>query len=427
MGKSAIVFVVGMSVLLGYALMNISTTSTTSTDNYTAYYGRSMAHNIAITGANIGTQLLLSNPAYNSDLIDQNYAGGKFDMHIVKPGGDSSWVQVFSSIDVSGTTIRDTVIACLKFTSFSKYGWFTEAEQNGYHGSPFFGDNDWKITGDSVFGPAHTNWKFNLAGAPYFHDKVTATNAATVMPIHGLQAPVFRSGYQWGITVPRRAASMDLMVANAASGGAMFNGVDVGLTFQDDQVAVKIPPGTGALRNDTVAISTLAPNGIIAVMNGDLRIKGRYEGKVSVVAHNDAAATNKGNVWLDGNGIVASDNPMGNSASQDMLGIVANNNVYITQDLSRTSSSVFNIQATVYCQNGELTAQNFWSIPISGRVLLYGGVSQKTAGSLGVFNPGHGLMNGMLYTIRYDDRFNTQSPPAYPVAYKYELVSWWEN
>jgi hypothetical protein len=426
MGKASIVYVIGLSVMLGYSLFNISATSTSSMDNYTAYYGRSMAHDIAITGANIGTQLLLRDLTYNTNLLNQSYAGGKFDLYVIKPGGDSAWIKVYSSIVVSAETIYDTVIACLRFTSFAKYGWFTEAEKNGYVGCPYYGASDWKITGDSVFGYAHTNWHFNLGGAPFFNDKVTATTAPTLMSVNGVQAPIYKAGYQWGITVTRPTTSMTRLSNTASGGGKLFTNQDVGLTFLDDKVNVRIPPTTGTLRNDTLAITTLAPNGVIVVNNGDLRVKGRYSGAITVAALNDATAPTKGNVWIDGNGVTAKVDPMSNPGSTDMLGIVANKSVYISKDLTRTSSSVVTIQAAVYCQTGELTAQDFWTIPKSGRVVLFGGVCQATAGSLGVFSSS-GLINGMYYTVRHDTRYNFSAPPAYPISNKYELVSWWEN
>ena len=118
--------------------------------------------------------------------------------------------------------------------------------------------------------------------------------------------------------------------------------------------------------------------------------------------------------------------PVTNPASQDMLGIVANKSIYISKDLTRTASSVFNIQAAVYSQLGELTAESFWTLPKSGRVNLFGGVTQATAGSLGVFNSS-GLINGMYYTVRHDTRYVFMTPAAYPISSKYELASWWEN
>jgi hypothetical protein len=256
---------------------------------------------------------------------------------------------------------------------------------------------------------------------------VTAATGPATMKITGEYDPVFASGYQWGISVNRPIANLNKLEALANSSTAIVDvNQDVALEFfSDGNVNIRIPPITGATRNDTIPLTTLAPDGVFVVKDGDLRIKGTYKGKVTLGCLN-GTATGKGNVWLDGNGIVASDNPMTNPLSEDMMGIVSENYTYITRDDSRNTSSVFNIEAAVYCYNGELTAQDFWSIDKHGRVNLFGGVTQKTAGSLGVFNGG-GLQHGMFYSIHHDPRFLSAAPPGYPVSDKYELVSWWEN
>ena len=427
MGKASIVYVLGLSTMLAYSLMNINITSTSSLDTYTLYYGRTMAHNIALAGANVGTQLILANAKYSTDLLNLQFGGGYYSMYVENPGEDSAKINVYSRIDVSGETLRDTVIATFKYTALSKYGWFTESERNGYGGSPYFGYSDWKITGDSIFGLAHTNGKFNLAGRPYFNDKVTGTNAPSLMMYQGERAPIFKAGYQWGITVTRPAANLLNIQTAALAGGSLIDvNQDVALTFfPDGTVNTKIPPNSGHIRNDTLPLSILAPTGVIAVRNGDIRLKGTYKGRVTVSALK-GVTTNKGNVWLDGNGIVAATNPRTNPSSSDMMGIVAERYTYITRDDTRNSSSVFNIQAAVYCHTGELTAENFWKIGLHGRVNLFGSVSQNTSGSMGIFNAA-ALQKGFFYTIRHDQRFLTQAPPHYPVSDKYELVSWWEN
>ena len=48
MGKSSIVYVIGLSLIIGIALANINETSMGSMDSYTTYFGRTMAHNIAL-------------------------------------------------------------------------------------------------------------------------------------------------------------------------------------------------------------------------------------------------------------------------------------------------------------------------------------------------------------------------------------------
>jgi len=324
-------------------------------------------------------------------------------------------------------TIRDTVQSTFRFTPFSKYGWFTDAEINGYAGSPYYGQSDWKITGDSIFGYAHTNAHFNLAGAPYFNDKVTATNSPALMSLYGVKAPIYKGGYQWGITVTKNPADLSSIKAASSSNGLLIAGGDAALNFLPaGKVNIRIPWNTGTMRNDTLPISSVSHNGVFVVDGGDLHITGTYSGQVTVAAIKDGAA-GKGNVWIEGSGITAQDNPAADANSTDMLGIVSEYSTYITQDLSRNMSTVVNIQAAVYCKNGELTAQNFWTIPKSGRVILYGGVQQHTAGSLGVFSSSSGLLNGFNYTIRHDERFNHSAPPNYPTSTKYELVSWWEN
>jgi len=84
------------------------------------------------------------------------------------------------------------------------------------------------------------------------------------------------------------------------------------------------------------------------------------------------------------------------------------------------------IEAAIYCHNGEFTTEDFWKIPVSGRVSLFGALVQGTAGSLGVFTS-TGLQNGMFYSIRHDPRFLRSGPPKFPFSTKYRLVAWWEG
>lgn len=442
MGKAAIIYVVGLSLLVGYGLMNINANSTQSMDTYQQYYGRTMAHNLAITGANIGTQLLTRNPAYTGDLLNQQFgSNGWYDMRLTKSGHEARIVSVarfktYIEPDHPDGYIRDTVIADFKHIPFSEYGWFTEKEVNGYvtptgANGPHFNASDWKITGDSVYGWAHTNNSFNLGGSPYFNDKVTGRNAPTLMTVGGVRAPIYNAGYQWGITVTRPTANITNLKALAAAGNVLslpLNNNDVGLTFQSNgNVRVRIPYNTGATRDTTLPITSLTNNGVIGTTGGDLRVSGTYRGQVTICAFKGTgAATNKGNVWIEGD-VVANTSPRGgNTSSTDMLGIVAERMSYVTRNTSRTAASVLNIDAAIYCHTGEFTAEQYWASGIHGRVSLYGSVTQNSAGSLGTFGSG-GILTGFFYSIRHDSRFLVEQPPNFPSSDKYKLVSWWEN
>jgi len=446
MGRSSIIYVIGLTLIVGLMLNNITHNSVSSMDTFTTYYGATRVHNIAVTGANVGTQLLLDYAVYPAN-FGVDFFGGHDSIIYFANTPQTDWVTLRSVSETEqvitsdmepaliGLPFRDTVEGVFKHVTFAKFSWFTEAEKNGYRSptgaaGPYTGVNDWKITGDSIFGPAHTNGAFNIDGRPYFNQKATSALAPNKGPTYNPNCPGF--DYPVTKTRPSTANLQANLTAAATLGGGYFDETagnhDVALTFINDQVRVQIPPN-GSLRDTTMAITALASNGVIVVQNADVRIKGTYQGDITVAAFGGSgAATNKGNVWIDGD-VVGKTDPQTNPASTDMMGIVAGRMAYITEDDTRTPSSVLNIEAAVYCQNGELTAENFWNIPVSGRVNLFGGVTQATAGSLGLFNPGPPLtfLNGYSYDIHNDPRFETQQPPHFPTSSSYEMVSWWEN
>ena len=438
MGRSSIVYVIGLTIIVGVSLRVVSGNSVRSMDAYLDYYGLTQVHDIAVSGANVGTNYLLSYSVFPSN-FGVNFFGGHDTVLYLTGVPKTDWVTLRSaawtySLDVSGHPFRDTVEAAFKHVQFAKYSWFTENEADGYmapdgtHG-PYFGMDDWKITGDSVWGPAHTNGRFNLDGTPYFDALVTSGLAPNLGPS---AHPVFNVGINYPVfqSRPTPPALQANLTAAATLGGGYIDQSgttnDVSLTFMNDRVRVQIPPG-GGVRDTTMYLSAFASNGLIVVKSADVHVHGTYRGDYTVAAFTGTGA-NKGNVWIDGD-IVASTNPATNPASTDMFGIVAERMAYITQDLTRSSSSSLNIQACVYCARGELAAQNFWSIPVSGRVNLFGGVTQNTAGNLAVFGVGPpvALLSGYSYIIKNDPRFATKQPPFFPTSDSYELVSWWEN
>jgi hypothetical protein len=251
------------------------------------------------------------------------------------------------------------------------------------------------------------------------------------MTVGGVRAPIYHAGYQWGTTVTRPSANITGLKTLAAAGNIRalpYSGQDVGLTFASNgNVRVKIPWTTGAIKDTTLPITSLTSNGVIGVPSGDVHIQGTYQGQVTVCAFKGASgpSLNKGNVWFDGN-LVGATSPRTNTNSTDLMGIVAERMAYITRDVTRTPASVLNIDAAIYCHTGEFTAESFWLAGLHGRVSLFGGVTQATAGSLGTFS-GSGISTGFYYSIRHDTRFLSTQPPSFPSSDKYKLVTWWEN
>jgi hypothetical protein len=333
--------------------------------------------------------------------------------------------------------IRDTVIATLERVILSRYGYFSGQEANGYmstSSNSTSGVSMWKVTGDSMFGYAHTNTRWNLGGRPYFDSKVTAFNPPNTMTYGGVYDPIFNGGTQWGITVNRPQANLTKLetLAGLNSPPALVTGNDVALNFiSDGTVHVRIPALTGTSRNDTVPVASLTSNGVIAVKDGDIRVKGTYKGQVTLTALSGSSPL-KGNIWIDGD-VRAATNPQGNTSSPDMLGLVAERMAYVTTKdpttgtlIPRDASSVTTIQAAIYTHNGVFAAEDYDSVPVSGRISLFGSVTMNASTSTGRISGG-ALVNGFLKSIRHDPRFLTAAPPGYPVADKYMLVSWWED
>ncbi len=440
MGRSSVVYVIGLTLIVGLVLRNIAQNSISAMNVYYSYYGSTQVHTIADAGANIGTSYLLNYKTIPAN-FGVNLFGGHDTVIFLANTPQPLWVTIKSiatstTLDGYGTPLQEEIDGVFKHVQFAKFAWFTESETNGYKApdgtlGPYYGASDWKVTGDSVFGPAHTNGAFNLDGTPYFAQKVTSVLPLNLGPS---AAPVFMGGFEKGVlqTRPNTSTLQANLTAAATLGGSLFDETsgsnDVALTFLNDKVRVQIPPG-GGIRDTTMAISALAPNGVVVVKSADLHIKGTYQGDLTVAAFGGSnAATNKGNVWIDGD-VVAKTDPYVNSASTDMLGIVAGRMAYITQDLMRSTSTIISIDAAIYCQNGELTAENFWNLPPSGRVDLFGGVTQITAGSLGILNPGPPVtvLSGFSYSIKNDPRFDSKQPPFFPYSDSYQLLSWWEN
>ncbi len=441
MGKSTIIYVVGLTTLLLLYAVTITDTSTRAVANAAEYYARTSSHSVAVAGANIGThRVLMGTDSVASFTGSMN--GVTFAVMIDSAGPPGTKrVQSVSTTTYYGrmgeSTLHDTVVATFQRLTFSRYGYFSNAEVNRYmspSSDTTSGEQVWKVSGDSLFGYAHTNSRWNLGGRPYFDEKATAFNPPQTKLVDGLYAPVFNGGTEWGISVPRPATALGNLesLASSALPSALFSGSDVGLTFfADGRVRVRIPALTGTARDDTLPLAGLMPNGVFAVEGGDLRVVGTYRGQATLVAISGAMST-KGNIWIDGN-LVAATDPSSDPSSTDMLGLVAERMAYVTTIdpvtgtlIPRDGSSVVSVQAAVYSQRGILAAQSYDSLPPSGRFSLFGTLTMNAAALLGVAVE-ETLQHGFHFTIRYDSRFRTAMPPGFPVSDKYVLVSWWEN
>ena len=152
----------------------------------------------------------------------------------------------------------------------------------------------------------------------------------------------------------------------AQNGGYEFTGKDtVYLTFAGDSLKFRYQ---NVKKDTTVLASGLAPNGVIFANNAIVRIKGTVKGQYTIAA---SGSVPKGTIYIDDD-IVYSQDPQTNPNSNDILGIVAKNYVWVTDNTANHND--VNINGSVYAETGGFGAENYATRPVSGNINLLGGL-----------------------------------------------------
>ena len=136
-------------------------------------------------------------------------------------------------------------------------------------------------------------------------------------------------------------------------------------------------------QDSTVPLSTLAPDGVIYISKGNAHVQGVVSGRATVVA-DGRSGLGFGNVYIDGNITYAQDPAAG--PSNDMLGLVANNNVTISET-SPPMQNVY-IDAGIFARTGAFGYQGYNDVTAGplGSIYLYGSITNYQRGDVGQFN-----------------------------------------
>jgi len=414
MGKAVIIYIMGLSLIVGIGLYNINSSSTDAVDNYINYYGSTMTRNIAASGANIGCSDAFLDPMIKTKYSNISFMDGKLNVRMVDAGNQRFVISV-GSLDLGPKTMRDTIIAELRKETLARYAWFTNVEANK-GGQP----TSWS-TGDTAWGPAHTNDKFNINGSPVFMKKATAWQKAVPTKHDAL----WNGGYEWGIKIPYPTNLDDFVSAATGGSGRFVDNSDAYVQFNPTGSVRLRVPSTGY---DSTFASTTAftQNGAFAVTRGNLYVEGTVLGDLAIGAV--TLAGGGGNVFLTGD-IRYKTDPLVNPASTDKLGVYAENDITVTYDDSnpaayynrRIDGSIFSLKSWFEVEDAKVYAPR-------GRLTTLGAMMQYYRGAIGVVNPGSGtLESGYFKNFRFDERLPLSPPKYYPSSGRYTLFSWREN
>lgn len=416
MGKFSIIYVLGLSMLVSYALLNMNTSGTDSVKNFSVYFGRTLTHDVAVSGANIGCSNVFWDSTYNTPYVNVPYQGGILNVRFTT-AGNRKYVVSVGKATIGRDTFLDTVVAQLRNQTLARYSWFTNLEANrGGTGTTW-------STGDTSWGPAHTNDKFNISGSPVFMKKATAWQSA----VPKKNTAVWAGGYEWGFKIPYPTSLADFVAAATDSvNGRSIVGQDAYLEFRTDSTIRLRVPGTGYDSTFGNA-STFSKNGAFAVLRANLYVSGTLVGDLAVGAV-AAGAGAGGNVYITGD-IKYKTDPRVNPASTDKLGLYAENDVTVTYDNSNPPAyQNRRVDGSIFSLTGEFNVQDHNKWAPRGTLTTFGAMMQYYRGAIGVINPGSGtLLSGYYKNFRYDERLATSPPKYFPAMGRYSLYAWREN
>jgi hypothetical protein len=419
-GKGALLVVFGFILAFSMYQLKMSHNVLATSDNFVSNYMETLIHESALSAMNIAINRVWDLGVTNdSFMVKANHCSS---LVRIRPSGSDSlkvkvktWGQSYDLEQQLFVEKSDSITAVFTDSvTLSTFFWFTENEGNVY----------W-ATGDTVWGPMHTNTVIKTWGKPVFYGKVSAKAGITPNPLSKKNEAEYHHGWEIGVenTIPTNMSQIktEALIGNGGlptGGGAAYNtkslyNLPTDFEFLANGDVVRTVSGNPP---DTVSITTIAPTGAI-YSTKDIRVKGTFNGNVTIYTET--------NIYIDDD-LVYADNPMINPNSDDILGLVAENDVLITDNTANNHGC--NLQACIFAINGNYGAENYASRPVSGVLRFAGSIAQQHRGPVGTFNSGSGgIKSGFSKRYYYDPRLGKMAPRNYPsIKGAYHLVSWWE-
>lgn len=404
-GKASLLVVAGFSILFLVVAQNFGSITNRAVDNLVDYETETVAHNIAISGANVAANQIYLNQSWDDGYSNMPFQGGNLDVAVemVNEFLDIKEIEATGTFNGHSSTVRVT-LAPSKFSKFAYY-------------SIFEGNSIWWTNNDTVWGPFHTQDYMRCYRHPVFYGKASTKKKLIYYTSKRKDKPRFYGGFERGVNLELPNDGLDDIELAAIDDGLFVNGPDtVYITMDKDSVRYRY---SFSAPDTALHLPTAAPNGVIFAKNCIVRLKGVVSGQYSIAC---SGSGSDGRIYLDDD-IVFEKDPRVYPTSYDLLGIIAKNEVLITDN--SVNHSDINIHASIYAEAGGFGAENYSSRPVSGNINLLGGIIQHTRRAVGTFNQ-YGPVSGFAKRYKYDERLMLASPPMFPGTGGLEIVSWYE-
>lgn len=268
-----------------------------------------------------------------------------------------------------------------------------------------------------ITGPYHTNGQLNIFGSPTFDGPTSQHWPAVNYFPYTENNPHFTQGLTLNapiISFPRLLDDLTSSIQAAAGQDASWNPYYLtgatSITLDRDALYITNANSTNGNIINHLPLP-LPPNNAIFVKNGTVTVHGSLKGRLVIGCSSDI---------LINDSITYDTNPITHPGSTDMLGLVADGNVVLTNPpLTKINhpeipDSDINIEidASIVALNGCFELQDFDQF-LRGDLIMFGGLACKWYGPNGVFDYSGNLTAGYRQDQIYDTRLKDTPPPCY--------------
>ena len=367
------------------------------------------------------------------ELLSKNGLAGKLKSYTSvssnKPANNSvgTWdeYKVLLVSNSKSDNIEVTTEVLMQRDSFSKYSYMTDSELSAS------GGDIWFMGSDNIYGPIHTNGVFKMSGSPSFYGLVTSPNAWEAHRTNPTN-PNFYGGENFNAPTKDSPNNYELnkLRAEAASTGLTFDGdIEVEFYVSNDNAFADINKqmvttyACGSRRRPRICTSTswvqetleLSTFGGIISTSGKISVSGNVKGEITL--HSEDYIEIMGDITYN-------TNPLDDSTSTDLLGLVSEGDVIIDQNAHRaTGNQDLTVQASIMALNTSFEVENYASGGAKGTLNLFGGIIQRNRGPVGTFS-GNTIVSGYSKNYQYDGRLKASIPPKFPRESIFSIVYW---
>ncbi|MFQ5707795.1 MAG: hypothetical protein ACE5HO_10120 [bacterium] len=404
MGKAALIVVLGASLVMGNMLVGLNQRSVIHSESINAHYESIISRNIANSAANMAASELFRDFNWRTGLGTTSLNGGSLSATAQDVVFDTTLtvkrVQVTAVSNFAGSS--DTVVVVLHQPPFSQYASFNDKW------SPTLVYS----TGDTFWGPVHTNGIFRMTGSPVFFGKVTSVGA-TYGTI-GTTNPQFLGGVEFGVDPVPLPTSLPALIDSANSGGDVYTdhawlrfNADGSYDYGSDNT---YSGGTKYISDYNGTLMTQGPK--------DIHVKGTLHGQLTIYSGR--------HIYIEDDIVYAND-PQLYPGSQDMLGLVSTKNVIVADTPANQTDVV--IDAAIMALDKSFKVDHYDQGGPKGTLTTFGSIVQKENAphSTGQFVGGvWTITNGYADQSIYDQRFLQVGPPVFPLVPRVSVFSWLE-